>query len=383
MRVAITGAGGFLGWHVRVLSRALGWPEPVRLDRCDLVDPDRVAELLTGVDRVVHLAGVNRGDAGDVASGNVQLATALARGLRRCATPPETVVFANSVQAGNGTPYGDSKAAAADILASATDTGARFVDLRLPQLYGEHGRPDYNSVVATFCRRLAEGAAPEIHEDRELTLAYVGDAAARLLDAPPTGVWDAGLPPLRITVGALADRLSDWAGCYREGTIPPLPDRHAVRLFNTYRSHCFPDHFPLRPPRHGDARGELVEVVRHAGGGQVFWSATAAGHSRGEHFHLAKVERFAVLRGTAEISLRRLGHRDVLCFPVSGADPVVVDMPTMWAHRITNVGPDELITVFWVNELLDAARPDTYPEPVVPAEDPAPLSVDDAALEPA
>ncbi len=149
------------------------------------------------------------------------------------------------------------------------------------------------------------------------------------------------------------------------GEIPPIPDRHAVRLFNTYRSHCFPDHFPIRPTRHGDPRGELVEVVRaHGGGGQSFCSTTRPGHARGEHFHLAKVERFAVLRGTAEISLRRVGYREVVRFPVSGGEPVVVDMPTMWAHKITNTGPDELLTLFWANEIFDPARPDTYPEPV-------------------
>ncbi len=215
MRVAITGAGGFLGFHVRVLIRALGWPEPVLLTRGELADPAVLAARIGGVDRVLHLAGVNRGAGGDVASGNVQLATALARGLRRCAEPPKAVVFANSTQAGNGTPYGDSKSAAASILTNAADAGSGFIDLRLPNLYGEHGRPGYNSVVATFSRVLADGGAPDIRDDRELALVHAGDAAARLLDAPPAGGWDATMPTLRIGVQALAERLTDYAGHYR------------------------------------------------------------------------------------------------------------------------------------------------------------------------
>ena len=295
LRLAVTGAGGFLGWHVRVLLRVLGWPEPVVVTRADLADPQRVAAKLDGVDRVLHLAGVNRGEPADVAAGNVQLAAQLAQGLKHCPTPPGAVVFANSVQAGNGTPYGDAKAAAAGILA---DTGLPFDDVLLPNLYGEHGRPYYNSAVATFCRLLAEGGQPEVHGDRELSLVHVTDAAARLVGVPAGGSWDPAMPALRTGVRALADRLADVAATYRTGELPALVDRHDVRLFNTYRSHCFPAHYPLALPRRADARGELVETVRtHGGGGQTFCSTTRPGITRGEHFHLAKVERFVVLRG--------------------------------------------------------------------------------------
>nr|WP_230416671.1 NAD-dependent epimerase/dehydratase family protein [Micromonospora tarapacensis] len=362
MRLAITGGDGFLGWHTRVLARALGWPEPVSLTRADLADPAVLAAKVAGADRVLHLAGVNRGDPVEVAAGNVELAAALARGLRQCPAPPRTVVFANSVQAGNGTPYGDAKAVAAETLAG---TGLDFADVRLANLYGEHGRPFYNSVVATFCRLLADGRRPEVHEDRELQLVHVIDAAAHLLGVPTAGSWDAAMPPLRVGVREVADRLAGYAALYRRGEIPPLPDRHAVRLFNTYRSHCFPAHYPLPLPRHADPRGELTEVVKsHGGQGQTFCSTSHPEVTRGEHFHLAKVERFAVLRGSAEISLRRVGHDEVVRFPVDGDSPVVVDMPTMWIHKIVNTGRGELLTLFWVNELFDPERPDTYAEPV-------------------
>ncbi|MFC8301135.1 NAD-dependent epimerase/dehydratase family protein [Micromonospora orduensis] len=362
LSLAVTGAGGFLGWHVRVLLRALGWPEPTVLTRADLADPAAVAHKIAGVDRVLHLAGVNRGEPADVAAGNVQLAAQLANGLRACPDPPIGVVFANSVQAGNGTPYGDAKATAASILA---DTGVPLDDVLLPNLYGEHGRPWYNSAVATFCRVLAEGGQPEVHADREMDLVHVTDAAARLAGVAAGGSWDPAMPALRIGVRALADQLASYADIYRTGEIPPLRDRHDVRLFNTYRSHCFPAHYPLALPTRADARGALVETVKtHGGAGQTFCSTTRPGITRGEHFHLAKVERFVVLRGTAEISLRRIGDTDVVRFPVSGDEPVVIDMPTMWAHNITNTGPDELLTLFWTNELFDPERPDTWPEPV-------------------
>jgi UDP-2-acetamido-2,6-beta-L-arabino-hexul-4-ose reductase len=356
--LALTGADGFLGWHLRVLARTLGLPAPTVIGRDALTTPDKLAGLLNGVDRVIHVAGVNRGDPDEVATGNVALARHLAAGLRACQTPPKRVVFANSVQAGNGTPYGDGKAAAAVLLAETTRWfGSAFDDILLPNLFGEHGRPHYNSVIATFCRILADGGTPHVDADRELDLLHVTDAAAALLGVPSPRV------PVRRTVRQLAGQLGRFATTYRTGDIPDLGDRFDVRLFNTYRSHLDPGPVPLT--RHADARGGLVEAVKvHGGGGQTFCSSTVPGVTRGEHFHLAKVERFVVVRGEAEICLRRVLHDEVLRFRVSGDEPVVVDMPTMWAHNITNVGDGELTTLFWTNDLFNPADPDTYPEPV-------------------
>ena len=252
----------------------------------------------------------------------------------------------------------DAKAAAAQILVEATRwAGSSFVDVRLPNIFAEHGRPYYNSVVATFCARLASGQAPEVHQDRELELMHATDAAAQLLGLEATP------PTTSITVAELAARLTEFATVYRTGDMPALRSRFDVRLFNTYRSFLPPAPVPL--PRRGDARGELVEAVRVRGGtGQTFCSTTRPGYTRGDHVHLAKVERFVVLRGEARITLRRLLHDEVVELRVTGDTPVAVDMPALWAHAITNVGSEELVTLFWANELFDPAAPDTYPEPV-------------------
>ncbi|HEV7826631.1 MAG TPA: NAD-dependent epimerase/dehydratase family protein [Mycobacteriales bacterium] len=355
MTLVVTGADGFLGWHTRVLAHARGLAPVVGV--CRGGDLDGV----DGADRVVHIAGVNRGGPAEIAGGNLGAAEVLAAAIGRAAAPPRTVVYANSAQAGNGTPYGDAKAAAGAVLAdAAARAGSRFVDVTLPNLFGEHGRPFYNSVVATFAHLLATGGTPEVHDDRELDLLHVTDAAALLLDPAPGPA-----PMFRATVSDLAARLTRFAEVYRTGEIPALGGRDDVRLFNTYRSQCFPTHYPMRPARHSDARGELVEAVKvHGGGGQSFVSSTVPGVTRGQHYHLAKVERFLVLRGEAEISLRRLLHDDVVTFRVSGDEPAIVDMPTMWAHNITNTGSGELLTLFWANDLFDAANPDTYPEEV-------------------
>jgi len=358
--IVVTGGNGFLGWHVRALARVRGLGETVAVGR---VSDDVLAAAVDGAERVIHLAGVNRASTAEVIEGNIDAARSLARAIRASATPPKTVVYANSIQAGNGTPYGDAKAAAAQILADATRwSGSSFVDVRLPNIFGEHGRPYYNSVVATFCARLAAGQAPEVQQDRALELMHATDAAALLLGLDPPAATPKP-STTSITVGELAARLTEFATAYRTGDIPELGSRFDVRLFNTYRSFLPPG--PVALPRRGDPRGELVEAVRVRGGtGQTFCSTTRPGFTRGDHVHLAKVERFVVLRGEARITLRRLLHDEVVELRVTGDTPVAVDMPALWAHAITNVGSEELVTLFWANELFDPAAPDTYPEPV-------------------
>ncbi|MEV5630031.1 polysaccharide biosynthesis C-terminal domain-containing protein [Micromonospora tulbaghiae] len=365
-RWALTGAGGFLGWHVRVLALALGWPEPILVGRSELTDPETVASRIDGVDLLLHLAGVNLGEPGAVAAGNRDLARVVADGLGRCATPPGSVVFANSVLAGNGTPYGDSKARAEEILRAVRPD---LVDVRLSNLYGEHGHPLRNGVTAIFCGLLAAGRQPTVHEDRELDLVHVTDAAARLLGAPQTGPWDAAMPSLRLGVRALAERLTRYATVEAGGDVPEPADRHAIRLFNTYRSHSFTRRSPgrlarpLRPARLASLTSEGAPGVRDR-------HVLGPGESWGDRFHLATVRRLVVTRGSAEIALRRVGHHEVVRLTVDGEPAAVLDIPTMWACRVTNRGSRQSPCVVWHNDVSDPVAPDAWhhlvelPDPV-------------------
>lgn len=361
--VAVTGAAGFLGWHLRVLAATRDGVELRVVDRETADDPQQLSRVIDGCERVIHLAGVNRGTDDEVREGNTRPADVLALALSACKAPP-AVAFANSRQAGNGSVYGTAKEEAAETLREVAERlGSGWSDLRLPNLFGEHGRPFYNSVVATFCHLLASGGTPEVHEDRPVELLHVGEAAALLLDAEPGGVT----APAGTVLGVreIATRLSSVAETYSRAEIPPIADRFSVDLFNTYRSFCAPVREALPLPRHEDERGALVEAVKaHGGTGQTFFSTSCPGVTRGQHFHLRKVERFVVVEGEADISLRRKFSSEVVTYHVSGERPVAVDMPTMWVHNITNTGPGPLLTLFWANDIFDPGCPDTYPEEV-------------------
>ncbi|WP_029210279.1 NAD-dependent epimerase/dehydratase family protein [Arsenicicoccus bolidensis] len=358
MKVLLTGAGGFLGWHTRVRLAALTDHEVVAVDRESF---SRMPELVQGCDAVLHVAGVNRASDEEVERGNVELAEAVAEAVRSSGSIG-TVVYANTVHAGADSPYGRGKSRATEALRA---SGAKVVDVRLPNLFGEHGRPGYNSFVATFAHAVARDEAPTSVQDKEIGVLHVQDAAQVLIDALSTDQAELAPKPHPTSVQEVLDKLVSFRETYRTGDIPALPPTFDVNLFNTLRAALFPQAYPIQLTPHSDDRGRLVETVRsHGGQGQTFVSTTRCGITRGEHYHLGKIERFVVLGGRARISLRRVFHDDVIDFEVDGANPVAIDMPTMWVHNITNVGDAELLTQFWTHTLFDPAAPDTFWEPV-------------------
>lgn len=361
--IALTGGNGFLGWHTRASQLETGTSTRSISVGSAFSELD-AKNAINQSSRLIHIAGVNRGTEDEVRDGNILFAEQIAQALIRAENPPSVVVFANSIQAKNGNAYGNAKSAAADVLRAATEkVGARFDDMLLPNLFGEHGRPFYNAVTATFSHLLVNGDEPSVQDDKELTLLHVQDAADIL-----TGVErmeSCKDLEVRESVSGLLRRLKTIASYYRSGEIPDITDKFNRDLFNTYRSYCFPKHAPIQLTRHADARGSFFEVIRSRGGaGQSSFSTTEPGISRGDHFHRRKIERFTVLSGTATIAIRRLFTNETFEFKVTGEDPVAVDMPTMWAHKITNTGASTLFTSFWTNDIFDPTAPDTIAEAV-------------------
>lgn len=367
MRIVATGASGFLGWHTRLRLRALTDHEVIPVGRDDW---PHLPSLVRDADAVIHIAGVNRADSDEmVCSGNVQLAEDLAAAMAAKGDPLR-VVYANSIQAGNGTPYGTGKDRAAQILREAVSAvSGHFVDVRLPNIFGEHGRPKYNSFVATFVHATIARESPSI-KDNQVGLLHAQDAADSLIDGLSTSSGALTPKPEEHGVQDVWDLLQEFHATYvPTGEMPDLSTKFRVDLFNTYRAALFPEHCPIKLVPHADPRGSFVETVRCRGGeGQSSFSTTVPGSTRGEHYHLSKIERFAVIRGKGTMQLRKMFTDEVLTFEADGDAPVAIDMPVGWVHNITNTGDEVLFTQFWSHELFRPDAPDTFPEPVRPEE---------------
>lgn len=374
LRIGITGQAGFVG---TCLYHTLGlYPERYRrvpFEDAFFGSEERLRAFVGQCDVIVHLAAVNRHpDPEELYRTNVELVDKLIAAMEAEGVGPH-VLFSSSTQEERDNPYGRSKREGrARLEAWARSCGARFTGLVVPNVYGPFGRPDYNSFVATFAHRLTRGMQPEVLQDAEVKLIYVGSLVEHLLDRIGDG-HSAGRIACDPVPHDVCMRVSEVLHLFERfrdeyllrGTIPHLRDRNERNLFNTFRSYIDPqEHFPVALTPHADPRGVFVETIRAGVAGQASFSTTVPGVTRGEHFHTRKIERFTVIRGKARICLRRIGTDRVYEFLIDAEKPAYVDMPVWYTHNITNIGNDELLTLFWIDEPFDPKDPDTFFEKV-------------------
>lgn len=369
LKIGYTGSNGLIGWHFGCFLKTRSDARAFGANRATFLSQSVLDEFVQSCDVIVHLAGVNRGTENEVASGNIALASSLVEALERNSRRPH-LIFSSSIHALSNNHYGTVKNQCSEIFRTwSRRNNACFTNLILPHVFGEHGRPFYNSVVSTFCHQIARSEQPTINSNGELELLHAQSVAKLFFDVAnsdrPAGLAEDIRPSGRkITVLELAEELRMLAQTYADGTIPDLNDPFRLDLFNTYRSYLYPTQYPITLPLRSDQRGALFEAVKTQMGGQCFLSTTIPGITRGNHYHLRKFERFLVTSGEAIIRIRKLSTDRVIEFPVSGSKPQVVDIPTLHTHSIINTGTDDLTTLFWSHEIFDPKNPDTYPETV-------------------
>ena len=342
-----------------------GEPEPfeiVALDHAAFDDDEALAEALTNSQGVLHFAGVNRAPDDEIEAANPAIAARLASACRKVGATPH-IVYANSTHAVSDTPYGRSKRQADEILAQQP---GRYTNLVLPHIFGEGARPFYNNVTATLIAQILAGETPSINPEGRVQLLHAGAAAQAAIDAVLEGVTGRVEPaPRPMSVPDLYEVLKGFHHGYLANICPDISDPFDRDLFNSYRAATYPHGWP-RPLRlHTDPRGTLFEAIKGGGGGQTFLSTTRPGVTRGDHFHLNKVERFLVVQGEAIIRIRKVLSDEVWEYRVSGDAPAPVDMPTLHTHSIENTGDTDLLTLFWTHDLFDPANPDTFADKVL------------------
>lgn len=371
LKVGITGQSGFVGQH---LYNTLGlFPEEferVEFQKDFFEEGAKLDAFVRQCDVIVHLAALNRHNDPDVIyNTNVALVTKLISALERTNSEAH-ILMSSSSQEENDNLYGKSKKDGRILLTNwAKNNNGTFTGLIIPNVFGPFGNPYYNSVVATFSHQIANGETPGIQVDGDLKLIYVGELVAEILTkirerkneehyrVPHTA---------EAKVSELLHLLQNYKSQYQDkGEIPTINNTFELNLFNTYR--CYMDvasYFPVKFTQHTDPRGSFVEVIRLGVGGQVSFSTTVPGITRGNHFHTRKIERFAVIKGKALIQLRKIGTDEVLDFYLDGEKPAYVDMPIWYTHNIKNIGDDVLYTNFWINEFYNPEDSDTFFENV-------------------
>jgi UDP-2-acetamido-2,6-beta-L-arabino-hexul-4-ose reductase len=370
MNVLVTGAKGFVGKNLAI---ALQRRDGLIVNEFDVdSSPEKLDELLVNADVIFHLAGVNRPqNVDEFKKVNADLSRQICDTLRGSKRKP-LVIFSSSTQAALENPYGISKRAAEEeFIRLNRESGVPVAVFRLPGVFGKWCRPNYNSVVATFCHNIAHKLPISISDpEHEIELVYIDDVVRSFLLAkegkstPLADGYRTVHPKYRITLGSLADTIQSFRDSRVSLAVPDMTDSFIRALYATYVSYFPTDAFAYALTQRADPRGELAELLKSTHIGQIFVSRTRPGITRGNHYHDTKVEKFIVLEGDAIIRFRHVLENDSFEYPVSGKDFKVVDIPAGYTHSIENVGSNDLIVLFWADEIFDPDRPDTYFEEV-------------------
>ena len=365
MKIMVTGANGFVGKnllaHFMERKDIEVLPVTRQSSRQDLISAAGVADF------VFHLAGVNRPtNPAEFATDNVELTQSLCEALV-VAGRAVPVVYTSSTQAERDNPYGVSKRAGEQVLcAYAEKTGAAALVYRLPNVFGKWCRPNYNSVVATFCYNIAHSLPIQINDvAAPLSLVYIDNVVAAFmaeLVTMPTGGFDfrETEPVYMTTVGQLAEQITAFRDS-RDSLVTERVGTGFVRaLYATYTSYLPTESFAYNVPKHGDAKGVFVEMLKTPDCGQFSFFTAHPGITRGIHYHHSKTEKFLVIKGQARFRFRHIITDETFELCTSGDTPRIVETVPGWSHDITNIGKDEMAVMLWANEIFDRARPDTF-----------------------
>lgn len=365
MNILITGANGFIGKNL--IAALLERRDMILMEVDKDTDEERFNIYCREADFVFHLAGINRPDIeADFMTGNRDFTAKLLGNLEkhRNLCP---VMLSSSIQAVLDNPYGKSKREAEELLFHyGEQTGAPVLVYRFPNVFGKWSRPDYNSVVATFCHHAARRIPIRVDDpETMLSLVYIDDLVdemVRALEGHPTKTGCFHTVPVSHSarLGDLAERILSFRECREDYSVPDLGDPFIRKLYSTYLSFLPGEELSYPIERKEDERGSFAEFIRTPDRGQISVNITKPGVVKGNHWHRSKNEKFLVIQGQGIIRLRRIDSEEVLLYPVRGNHLEVVEIPPGYTHQLENTGDEDLVTVMWANEAFDPDKPDTF-----------------------
>lgn len=362
-KVLVTGSRGFIGRNLVVALRESGNHEIYEFNRGD--DEARLFELIEMSDVIVHLAGENRPkDIADFQRVNAGLTATICNFLAKSGGSAN-LILSSSTQAVLDNDYGKSKLEAEKIVEQlSVSTGCNVTVFRLPGVFGKWCKPNYNSVVATFCHNIARGLPVRVdNPEAVLNLSYVDDVVSdikRAIDNPVNGYSIATSSIINtLTLGRLKELIEGYHNDRTSLKCGKVGTGVERALYATYVSYLPTDNFSYTVPGYSDPRGCFVEMLKTPESGQFSFFTAHQGVTRGGHYHHTKTEKFLVIKGTALFRFRNIITDELVELKASGEKPTVVDTIPGWVHDITNIGDDEMIVMLWANEIFDRARPDT------------------------
>lgn len=365
MKILVTGSNGFVGKNLIAELKNRGYKDIFKFDKD--TNKDLLYEYTKECDFIYHLAGVNRPeDEKEFMEGNFGFTSELLE-ILKIHNNKAPILITSSIQAEKDNPYGKSKKAGEDLLFKyRKETDSEVFVYRLPNLFGKWSRPNYNTVVATYCYNIARGLDIQINNpEAELSLCYIDDVLDEFIRAlnGNASIKDGySFIPIEhhIKLGDLAETIRSFKESRENSSVPNMKDPLTKKLYSTYLSFLPEDDFSYYLKMNCDNRGSFTEFIRTPERGQVSINISKPGITKGNHWHHSKNEKFLVVSGIGIIRFRKIDSEEIIEYKVSGEKLQVVDIPTGYTHSIINTGDSDMVTVMWANESFDPEKPDTY-----------------------
>ena len=365
MQVLVTGSNGFIGKN---LLERLSHIDAINISTFSREDTLKsLEEKVLEADFIFHLAGINRPENVDeFYTGNRDLTQSIVEAASK-SKKKIPILMSSSTQVERDNDYGQSKREGELALeAYAKENGSVVYIYRLPNVFGKWSKPNYNTVIATWCYNVTREVDLQVNDESiELTLVYIDDVVnqfVRHLDENgQEGTVKAEVSPVyKKTLGEIRDLLMDFKASRTELTVPRVGRGFERALYATYLSFLPTDKFSYELQGYEDDRGTFYEFVKTLDSGQFSISTTVPGITRGNHYHNTKNEKFLVIKGEGSIKHRQIHGDDVIEYKVSDKKMEVVEMIPGYTHDITNTGSTEMVLLLWANEAFDRDNPDTY-----------------------
>ncbi len=365
MRILVTGSNGFIGKNLILELENRGYNDIFKCDR--ETSPLVFDEYCKTADFVFHLAGVNRPKKeSEFMEGNFGFTSTLLNTLKKHHnTCP--IMISSSIQAELINPYGKSKRAGENLLFDySKETGAKVFVYRFPNVFGKWSRPNYNSVIATFCYNITRGLPIQINDPSVImNLVYIDDVVNELINAlegkeNKEKVFCFVPEVCTIKLGDIVDLIYSFKESRNERAIPDMSDGFTKKLYSTYLSYLPEDQFAYDLKMNVDERGSFTEFIRTPDRGQVSINISKPGITKGNHWHHTKNEKFLVVSGQGIIRFRKPDEENIIEYFVNGEKMEVIDIPVGYTHNIENIGETNMVTIMWVNEPFDPENSDTH-----------------------
>lgn len=369
MNIIVTGANGFIAKNLIADLSHSGEYNIFEVTRA--TNEIELEKACKKVDFVFHLAGINRPEnESEFIEGNHNFTEKLLSRLKKY-NNSSPLLITSSIQAENDNPYGRSKKAAEDsVFAYGNETGVKTLVYRLPNVFGKWCKPNYNSVVATFCHNIAHDLPIQVNDsEKQLSLVYIDDVINEFKNSMNgfenrTGDYCEVSTIHQIKLGEISNLLQQFKESRDNRSVPDMNNPFIKKLYSTYLSYLPKDKFNYELKMNVDDRGSFTEFLKTPDRGQVSVNVSKPDITKGNHWHHTKNEKFLVVSGNGVIRFRKLNEDKIFEYHVSADKFEVIDIPTGYSHNIENLGKNDMVTIMWANELFDPENPDTFYEEV-------------------